>query len=172
MKKIILVLVLMMGSLSADLLNDGIKEVKNGNFKKANKLWTKACDLGNMSACFNLGLLYNNGDGVKQDKSKAKELFGQACDSGHMRSCYNLGILYDNGDGIQQDKKKASELYTKVCDSEQNMGACLNLGVLYSTGEGVRQDKSKAKKLFGKACDDGNYNGCKGYKMLNEQGVK
>jgi len=52
------------------------------------------------------------------------------------------------------------------------MSGCLNLGVLYYNGQGIRQNKSKAKELFGKACDGGHQNGCKNYKILNEQGIR
>ena len=38
-------------------------------------------------------------------------------------------------------------------------------------GDGVRQNKSTAKELFGKSCDYGDADGCKNYKMLNEEGI-
>jgi TPR repeat protein len=40
----------------------------------------------------------------------------------------------------------------------------------YQFGNGFRQNKSKAKQLFGKACDMRHQDGCKNYKILNEQG--
>ena len=36
----------------------------------------KDCNGGNASVCYNLGVMYVKGEGVKQDKSKAKKLFG------------------------------------------------------------------------------------------------
>ena len=51
------------------------------------------------------------------------------------------------------------------------MKGCYNLGKAYSNGIGVRQNKQKAKELFGKACDGGHQGGCKGYRILNEQGI-
>lgn len=38
-------------------------------------------------ACNNLGVLYYNGDGVKQDYKKAMEFFGKACDLGEQKGC-------------------------------------------------------------------------------------
>ena len=44
-----------------------IKGVRQDKFK-AVELFTKACDGGNAIGCFNLGVMYSNGEGVRQDK--------------------------------------------------------------------------------------------------------
>ena len=41
----------------------------------------------------NLGNLYYNGHGVKQDKNKAKELYEKACNGGNFISCESLKDL-------------------------------------------------------------------------------
>ena len=53
----------------------------------------KACTGGNAEGCFNLGLMYVKGQGVKQDYFKAKDLFGKACDGGVTNGCKNYAIL-------------------------------------------------------------------------------
>lgn len=45
------------------------------------------CDGGNTIACFNLGLMYHNGKGIRQDYRQAKEFFGKACDLGDQGGC-------------------------------------------------------------------------------------
>ena len=55
----------------------------------------KACDSGNMRGCYNLGVMYTNGNGVEKDLGKAVELFKKACDGGDMDGCRNLGIMYE-----------------------------------------------------------------------------
>ena len=55
--------------------------------------YKNACDGGNARGCFNLGLMYYKGRGVKQDDFKAKELYGKACDGGCAGGCYNLGFM-------------------------------------------------------------------------------
>ncbi len=54
-------------------------------------------ELGNMNGCYNLGVLYANGDGVREDKVKAKELFGKACDGGDDYGCKWYKILNEQG---------------------------------------------------------------------------
>jgi len=79
MKKILLITILLLGYANADITTaEGAK---------------KACDRGNAQGCFNLGLMYTKGQGVKQDDFKAKELFGKACDGEVARGCTNYSIL-------------------------------------------------------------------------------
>jgi len=179
MKMIILTILTIASSnvLSADtdITDDGVKAYRLGDKIKAKDLYTKACDGGEMNGCFNLGVMYDNGDGVKENTIKAKELFGKACDGGEMNGCYELGLMYNFGDGVKENKIKAKDLYTKACDGGDIRG-CSNLGRMYFYGDGVRQNKNgvrqnkiKAKEFFGKACDGGEMFGCKIYKILNEQ---
>jgi uncharacterized protein len=53
----------------------------------------KACDMGDAGGCFNLGFLYYNGYGVRQNMQTAKELFGKACDLGEQMGCDNYRKL-------------------------------------------------------------------------------
>ena len=75
-----------------------------------------ACDMEYADSCYNLGVLYNSGQGVSQDKKAAEKYFGKACDMEYADGCYNLGVLYGKGQGVKQDHKKASELYSKACE--------------------------------------------------------
>ena len=66
----------------------------NKEYDKAAELFKKACDGGKMSGCYNLGVMYNNGNGVEKDLGKAAELFKKACDGGEMLGCRGLDIIY------------------------------------------------------------------------------
>ena len=66
----------------------------NKEYDKAFESFKKACDSGNMRGCFNLGIMYEEGNGVEKDFSKAAELFKKACDGGEMLGCRNLDIIY------------------------------------------------------------------------------
>ncbi len=57
----------------------------------------KAYDGGYAIGCSNLGSMYLNGDGVRQDKSKALQLFGKACDMKDEDGCKNYAILKNQG---------------------------------------------------------------------------
>jgi TPR repeat protein len=44
-----------------------------------------------------LAVMYTNGEGVRQNKSKALELFGKACDLSNESGCKNYAILKNQG---------------------------------------------------------------------------
>ena len=134
MVKTLLVLMFLVGvNVYADLVDDGFKAYKSGDKQKTKKLWSKACDGGIMNGCYNLGLLYSNGDGVRQDKQKAAKLYSKACDGGNMNACTNLGKAYYNGIGVRQNKQKAKELFGKACDGG-HQGGCKGYRILNEQG--------------------------------------
>ncbi|GAA7865957.1 hypothetical protein HpBT032_04720 [Helicobacter pylori] len=63
----------------------------------------------------NLGVLYQNGQGVEKDLIKVAYLYSRACELKDGMGCKNLGALYYNGDGVKQDSKKATALFKKAC---------------------------------------------------------
>ena len=59
--------------------------------------YEKSCNLKEGIACNNLGVVYSNGIGVRQNKNKAKEYFGKSCDSGNQKGCDNYRTLNEHG---------------------------------------------------------------------------
>jgi len=112
--KIILVLLVILFSIgfSKDLVESGKEAYNKGDHQKAAELWQKACDSEEARGCFNLGILYVDGQGVNQDHQKAAELWQKACDSGEAGGCFNLGVLYENG----QSFSTAKQYYSEACD--------------------------------------------------------
>ncbi|EPZ67550.1 beta-lactamase [Helicobacter pylori UM038] len=93
----------------------GIKSYEKQDFSKAKGYFEKACDLNNGGGCSNLGVLYQNGQGVEKDLIKAAYLYSRACELKDGWGCSFLGVLYYNGDGVKQDSKKAVALFEKAC---------------------------------------------------------
>jgi uncharacterized protein len=67
------------------------------------KWYRKAADQGNANAQFNLGKMYDDGDGVPQDHAEALKWYLKAADQGNASAQFNLGKMYDNGQGVPQD---------------------------------------------------------------------
>ena len=103
---------------------------------------------------FNLGLMYSEGQGVKQDYYKAAECFQKAAEQGHAEAQYNLGLMYYRGKGVKQDYFKAIEWYQKAA-AQGIADAQAYLAVMYYSGEGVQQDYFKAAELAKKVADQG-----------------
>ncbi len=103
-------------NLSADLVEDGVKEYKKGNATLASKLYKKACKNKNIKGCIKLGVLYFTGDGVEQDHKKAKKLFVKGCKKHYSMACYHLGTIYKRGgDGIERNFRRSRMFYALGC---------------------------------------------------------
>ena len=95
MKKIVLLsMILLNTSFCEDLFELVLEAYNKGEFDKAAQQWQKACDDNVARACHNLGVLYEDAKGVKQDYHKAAKLYKRSCDGGFVGSCLNLGVLY------------------------------------------------------------------------------
>ena len=127
------------------------------DIEKGVEWYTKAADLGDISAMNNLGNLYKTGeevvrDGekVEQDGEKAIEWYTKAADSGNTSAMYNIGYMYMEGEAVEQDGEKAIEWYTKAVDLG-NTDVMDDLGYMYAKGEGVEQDDDKALEWYVKS---------------------
>ena len=76
----------------------------------------RAVEQGLASAQFNLGLMYEQGRGVKQDYARAAELYRRAAEQGDADSQCNLGFLYRKGWGVAPDDTEATKWYRKTTE--------------------------------------------------------
>lgn len=132
---------------------------KAKDYQQAVKYFVKGCDLNVSTSCGNLGICYENGEGVKKSFVEAFKWYQKACDLGYEQSCYRMSVLYENGQGVEQNLSMALEFYKKSCDLEYANG-CFRLGYLYGKGEKVEQNASKASHFYQKACDLDDEVGC------------
>ena len=63
----------------------------------------KAAEGGDAIAQFNLGAMYDNGQGVPQDVAEALKWYRLAADQGQADAQFNLGVMYYNGQGVPKD---------------------------------------------------------------------
>ncbi len=75
-----------------------------GDIEGAIQYWTKAAELGEMDAHFNLSLMYQRGEGVEKDQKKVIYHLEEAAIGGHPEARYNLGVYEKDGDGGSYDK--------------------------------------------------------------------
>lgn len=87
--------------------------------KSAIKWLTLASEQGEISAQFNLALIYARGDGVPADQAKACHWFIRAAQHGNNDAQYATGACYQYGMGVKQDDRKALYWY-KLAASQGN----------------------------------------------------
>ncbi|MGX3045481.1 tetratricopeptide repeat protein [Helicobacter sp. T3_23-1056] len=87
------------------------------DYVNAKKYYEIGCNIvGIAESCHNLGVMYDEGQGVRQDYDKARGLWTKACDMDYANSCHNLGYLYFKGLGVKQELFIAMVFYSKACD--------------------------------------------------------
>ena len=77
----------------------------------------KLANQGDAAAQYNLGLMYDKGEGVRQDYLKARQWYEKAANQGYAQAQFNLGVIYYHGKGVRQNIATAKEFFGKACDN-------------------------------------------------------
>ena len=106
----------------AQQFQQGFEATTRGDYQTAFKLWLPLAEQGNVNAQFNLGVMYANGRGVKQDDIEAVKWYRTAAEQGHAPAQALLGLAYLLGKGVQLNKALAKEWFGKACDNGEKIG--------------------------------------------------
>ena len=132
---------------ATQLSKDADAAYARGDYATALQLNLPLANAGDAVAQFNIGLMYDKGNGVPQDYAEAAKWFRKAADQGLAVGQFNLGVSYERGQGLRQDYAEAAKWYRKAAEQDLAM-AEYNLGVLYAQGQGMPQDYVEAYKWF------------------------
>ena len=113
---IFLLLLLTLHSVLAADFKKGLDAAKKGNFETALKEWRPLAEQGDSYAQYNLGLMYDYGEGVIEDDTQAVYWFRKAAEQGHAKAQYNLGLMYESGRGIAKDDTQAVYWFRKAAE--------------------------------------------------------
>ena len=130
---------LMFSQLAAQDFEKGLKAHDLGDYDTAVREWEPLAGQGNVKAQYNLGFMYDNGQGLTQDSAKAVKWYRLAAEQAHGDAQLNLGAMYRSGRGVPEDFVKAAKWFRLAAD-QGNAIAQDNLGILYYFGHGVLQD--------------------------------
>lgn len=126
---------------------DGEAAWSRGDYATALSMWRPLAAQGNAKAQYNLGLMYDNGQGVPKDYKEAARFYRLAAAQGNADAQYNLGRMYYTGEGLPQDYKEAVRWY-RLAAAQRDAGAQYMLGRMYATGRGVPEDYVRAHMWF------------------------
>jgi len=118
---------------------DGRDAAERGDYKTAMSLWRPLAEQGDAAAQYSLGVLYERGQGVRQDDVEAVKWYRLAAKQGDAKAQSNLGLMYANGDGVPQDHAEAGKWF-RLAAVQGNAEALSNLGYMYGHGRGIQQD--------------------------------
>jgi hypothetical protein len=141
-------------SADAQDFEKGLAAARAGDFAAAVSEWRPLAEDGHIEAQFNLGAVYEAGQGVPEDPAEAAGWYALAAGQGHARAQYNLGVMYADGRGVPRDDARAATWMRKAAEQD-HAKAQYNLGVLYRAGRGVPKDSVQARIWFDRAAANG-----------------
>ena len=127
----------------------GTSRYQEGDYEGAFEYWTKAADLGDFDAHYDLGLMYKNGEGVEEDKEKMAYHWEKASIGGHPQARYNLGC-YEERHGTMERSVKHFVISAKL-GLEESMKA---LWKHYSVGNITKEELEATLRTHQAAIDE------------------
>ena len=118
------------------------------------------CDVGDMSSCVNLGMLYDKGKGgIPKDPIKSYIYDKKACDGKDAQGCLNVAIDYEDGLGTAKDPEAAYRAADFACTAKL-MGGCRIVGTALLKGNGVPRDIVTGIDKLDRACSGQAWSAC------------
>ena len=100
---ILIISLLITGLAVAGPFGEATKAYNSGDYETAYRLIKPLAEQGLPEAQFNLGLMYDKGQGVPQDYAEAVKWYRKAAEQGSAEAQYNLGKMYYTGQGVPKD---------------------------------------------------------------------
>ncbi len=172
---LVIALSLLMGTMAGAWAQDferGLRAHQSGDFATALGEWILLAGQGDARAQYNLGVMYENGDGVVQDYKEAVKWYRLAAEQGIAEAQTELGFFHFTGKGVVQDYKEAVKWYRlaavqgyaegqyrlglvvqddkekvkwyRLAAEQGHAGAQYNLGIMYDGGVGIVEDNVMA----------------------------
>ena len=111
-------------------------------------------DKGDANAEWQLGVAYQEGDGVKKDLAQAVKLFKSSAEKNNNEGAYRYGLALLKGLGVLQSYKEAIYWLEKSANAG-NKDAQYDLGNIYRYQNGVKVDMKRAYMWFSLAAAQG-----------------
>lgn len=129
-----------------DILSAG-KALKDGDYPTALRIYRRGANQGDAGSQVSLGVMYEKGQGTKQNYVEAAKWYRKAADQGDEIAQYNLAVMHAEGRGVVKSYGEALKLYRLAAGRGYDR-AQSNLGVMYAEGRGVGKDNVLAHMWF------------------------
>ena len=147
---------------------DGVAAHQKKDFTTALRKYKSAAAKGDEWAQYNLGVMYEQGEGAVQDYAESVRWHKLAAAQGNEWAQFNLGVSYEQGEGVVQDYAEAVRWY-KSAAGKGHAGAQNNLGYMYVKGQGVVQDYMRAHMWHNLGAAKGDSNAVKNRDIVAKQ---
>lgn len=111
-------------------------------------------EAGNSEAQYDVGNMYEKGNGVAKNTEKAFEWYLKAAKQNHDKAAFEVGFAYLRGVGVSKNYDKALK-WLNTSAEFNNVRAYYFLGSMYEKGKGVPEDLDKALRWYTRASKGG-----------------
>jgi TPR repeat protein len=142
------------GAAAAGTFDDAVTAYNRGDYATAISKFRLLAEQGDAVAQFNVGAMYEQGQGVPQNYPEAAKWFELAAKQGNAGAQFSLGSLYYEGTGVLQNYPEAARWF-ELAAKQGHAFAQFNLGLMYYDGTGVPQNYAEAVKWLRPAAAQG-----------------
>jgi TPR repeat protein len=144
------------GPAAAGTGDDADAAYARGDLDAAARLYGVLAAQGMASAQFNLGVMYDFGQGVAKDATQALRWYRAAAAQGHAAAQFNLGGMYFDGQGVASDHVRAYVWFTLAATAGAP-GASRNRNALAKLLDAAQL--GQAQRMV-RDCQARNFSGC------------
>lgn len=135
-------------------LTEGTQAYERGQFANALQFLLPLANDGEPVAQYHLGLMYDEGKGVRADPLQARQWYERAARVGYAEAQFRLGRLHADGKGGAADGVQAARWYL-LAAGQGHLDAQYSLGTMFKLGRGVPEDPVQAYLWFNRAAEQG-----------------
>ena len=143
-------------SANAGPYKDGVAAYARQDYVTAAKLMRVAAVQGNAKAQYNLGLMYDNGQGVTRDYKEAVKWYRLSADQGDADAQFRLGFMYEVGQGVTQDYVRA-HMWLNISASSGDKTARSNRDIV---AKKMSQTQIEKAQEMARRCQSSNFKNC------------
>ena len=156
---LVVILSLVMGTMTSVWAADYEKEweaYSNKDYATALREFRPLAEQGDVDAQYNLGVMYEYGEGINQDYKEAVKWYRLAAEQGEATAQGNLGGMYGNGQGVIQDNVMA-HMWLDIGASNGSTNAAKNRDIV---AKRMNESQLAEAQKLARECVARNYKGC------------
>jgi len=139
----------------ANTLEEAKQKLAEKDFAAAHAIYLSLANQNDAKACYNLGLMYQDGDGVAKNLDEAVKWYTKSADLGYKEAQYTLGALVFQRQ-IHSISYPQAVTYYEQAAKQGHVKSQLNLGMLYVRGDVIAQDLPAAVQWLSLAASNNN----------------
>jgi TPR repeat protein len=145
-----------------EAMGRGMRFHQEQSFVDAAQCYRLAAEMGETYSAMVLGRMYNEGEGIPQDRSEALRWFrlmgDHAIEESDTNLMRHLGLAYSFPNGILVDQTESFRWYQEAADRGDTEGMC-ELADCYSEDRGVQRNFGIAAEWYRRAAEKGYFGG-------------